>query len=133
MHFQSRKDHSINSMNENKENYSFEKKNYFLCLMIWFFEKTKSFFFLHWNILFRYFDRHKNVNRRRWFKFRRWCIVKREQLKSLDWWWDFFLHHRLRSNIFSELFNTCFHIDILSYYFSSLFSNICNEIARYVT
>ncbi len=32
-----------------------------------------------------------------------------------------------------ELFNTCFRIDILSYCFSSLFSNICNEIARYVT
>jgi hypothetical protein len=31
-------------MNENKENYFFEKKNYFLFLMIWFFEKTKSFF-----------------------------------------------------------------------------------------
>ncbi len=44
MHSQSREDHSINSMNENKENYSFEKKSYFLCLMIWFFEKTKSFF-----------------------------------------------------------------------------------------
>jgi hypothetical protein len=43
MHSLSRKDHSINSMHENKQNYSFEKKNYFFCLMIWFFEKTKSF------------------------------------------------------------------------------------------
>jgi hypothetical protein len=34
---------------------------------------------------------------------------------------------------FRRLFNTYFHIDILSYCFSSLFSNICNEIARYVT
>jgi hypothetical protein len=34
---------------------------------------------------------------------------------------------------FRELSNTCFRIDILSYYFSSLFSNIWNEIARYVT
>jgi hypothetical protein len=30
---------------------------------------------------------------------------------------------------FREFFNTCFHISILSYYFSSLFSNICSEIA----
>jgi hypothetical protein len=34
---------------------------------------------------------------------------------------------------FRELFNTCFCINILSYCFSSLFSNICNEITRYVT
>jgi hypothetical protein len=34
---------------------------------------------------------------------------------------------------FRELFNTCFRIDILSYCFSSLFLNIYNEIARYVT
>jgi hypothetical protein len=32
-----------------------------------------------------------------------------------------------------ELSSTCFRIDILSYCFSSLFSNIFNEIARYVT
>jgi hypothetical protein len=37
------------------------------------------------------------------------------------------------TTFFRELFNTCFCINILSYYFSSLFSNICNEIARYVT
>ncbi len=37
------------------------------------------------------------------------------------------------TTFFRELFNTCFRIDILSYYFSSLFSNICSEIARYVT
>jgi hypothetical protein len=34
---------------------------------------------------------------------------------------------------FRDLFNTCFYIDILSYCFSSLFLNICSEIARYVT
>jgi hypothetical protein len=44
MHSRSRKIHSIISMNENKENYSFEKKNYFFCLMIYFFKKKKSFF-----------------------------------------------------------------------------------------
>jgi hypothetical protein len=37
------------------------------------------------------------------------------------------------TTFFRELFNTCFRINILSYCFSSLFSNICNEIARYVT
>jgi hypothetical protein len=37
------------------------------------------------------------------------------------------------ATFFRELFNTCFRIDILSYCFSSLFSNICNEIARCVT
>ncbi len=34
---------------------------------------------------------------------------------------------------FRKLFNTCFRINILSYCFSALFSNNCNEIARYVT
>jgi hypothetical protein len=37
------------------------------------------------------------------------------------------------ATFFRELFNTCFRINILSYCFSSLFSNIYNEIARYVT
>jgi hypothetical protein len=37
------------------------------------------------------------------------------------------------ATFFRELCNTCFRIDILSYYFSTLFSNICSEIARYVT
>ncbi len=45
----------------------------------------------------------------------------------------FFFIIDFETTFFRELFNTCFHIDILSYYFSSLFSNICNEIARYVT
>jgi hypothetical protein len=43
-HFLFLRAHLIISMNENKENYSFEKKSYFLCLMICFFEKKKSFF-----------------------------------------------------------------------------------------
>jgi hypothetical protein len=34
---------------------------------------------------------------------------------------------------FRRLFNTYFRINILWYCFSSLFSNICSEIARYVT
>jgi hypothetical protein len=37
------------------------------------------------------------------------------------------------TTIFRELFNTCFRINILSYYFSSLFLNICSEIAWYIT
>jgi hypothetical protein len=37
------------------------------------------------------------------------------------------------TTFFRELFNTCFCIDILLYCFSSLFLNICNEIARYIT
>jgi hypothetical protein len=45
----------------------------------------------------------------------------------------FFFIIDFEATIFRELFNTCFCIDILSYCFSSLFSNICNEIARYVT
>ncbi len=45
----------------------------------------------------------------------------------------FFFIIDFETTFFRELFNTCFRIDILSYYFSSLFSNICNEIARYVT
>ncbi len=45
----------------------------------------------------------------------------------------FFFIIDFETTFFRELFNTCFRIDILSYYFSSLFSNISNEIARYVT
>jgi hypothetical protein len=45
----------------------------------------------------------------------------------------FFFIINFETTFFRELFNTCFRIDILSYCFSSLFSNICNEIARYVT
>jgi hypothetical protein len=86
-------------MNENKKNYSFEKKNYFLCLMIYFFEKKNHFFVLHRDISSRYFDCHKNVNCQIWFKFRQWCIVKRKQLRFI-WWWNFFFHHRFRDNIF---------------------------------
>jgi hypothetical protein len=56
----------------------FRKKNYFLCLMICFFEKKKSFFVFHRDISSRYFDCHKNVNRLRWFRFRQWCIIKRK-------------------------------------------------------
>jgi hypothetical protein len=56
----------------------FQKKNYFLCLEICFFEKKNHFFVLHRDISSRYFDCHKNVNRWFWFKFRRWCIVKRK-------------------------------------------------------
>jgi hypothetical protein len=37
------------------------------------------------------------------------------------------------TTFFRRLFNTCFCIDILSYCFSSLFSNIWREIAWYVT
>jgi hypothetical protein len=37
------------------------------------------------------------------------------------------------TTFFRRLFNTCFRIDILSYCFSSLFSNICSEMTRYVT
>ncbi len=44
-----------------------------------------------------------------------------------------FLIIDFETTFFRELFNTSFRIDILSYCFSSLFSNICNEIARYVT
>jgi hypothetical protein len=78
MYFRFWEVHLIISMNENKKNYSFEKKNYFLCLMICFFEKKIHFFVLHRDISSRYFDCHKNVNRRLWFKFRWWCIVKRK-------------------------------------------------------
>jgi hypothetical protein len=81
MHSRSREIHSIILMNENKENYSFKKKIYFFCLIHCFFEKKNHFFILHRDISFRYFDCHKNVNRRFWFKFRRWCIVKRKQLR----------------------------------------------------
>jgi hypothetical protein len=45
----------------------------------------------------------------------------------------FFFIIDFEKTFFRELFNTCFRIDILSYCSSSLFSNICNEIARYVT
>jgi hypothetical protein len=45
MHSRSREVYSIISMNENKENYSFEKKNYFLCLMIIFSKKRNHFLF----------------------------------------------------------------------------------------
>ncbi len=45
----------------------------------------------------------------------------------------FFFIIDFETTFFRELFNMCFRIDILSYCFSSLFLNICNEIARYVT
>jgi hypothetical protein len=45
----------------------------------------------------------------------------------------FFFIIDFETTFFRELFNTCFRINILSYCFSSLFLNICNEIARYVT
>ncbi len=45
----------------------------------------------------------------------------------------FFFIIDFETTFFRELFNTCFCINILSHCFSSLFSNICNEIARYVT
>ncbi len=45
----------------------------------------------------------------------------------------FFFIIDFEAKFFRELFNTCFCINILSYCFSSLSSNICNEIARYVT
>jgi hypothetical protein len=45
----------------------------------------------------------------------------------------FFFIIDFETTFFRELINTCFRINILSYYFSSLFSNICNEITRYVT
>jgi hypothetical protein len=103
MYFRFREVHSIISMNENKKKISFEKKNYFLCLMICFFEKKKSFFFVfHRNISSRYFDCHKNVNRRLWFRFKRWCIVKRKQLRFF-WWWNFFFHHRFRDNMLFKI------------------------------
>jgi hypothetical protein len=57
---------------------------------VWsFFSKKKS----------RYLDCNKIVNRR-WF--RRWCIIKRKQLRFF-WWWDFFFHHRFRNNILFKI------------------------------
>jgi hypothetical protein len=53
--------------------------------------------------------------------------------------WNFFddeisfFNIDFETTFFLKLFSTCFRIDILSYYFSSLFLNICNEIAQYVT
>ncbi len=44
----------------------------------------------------------------------------------------FFFIINFEITFFRRLFNTCFRINILSYYFSSLFSNIWSEIARYV-
>jgi hypothetical protein len=53
--------------------------------------------------------------------------------------WDFFDDEILffiidfEATVFLKLFKTNFRIETLSYYFSSLFSNICMRIARYVT
>jgi hypothetical protein len=45
----------------------------------------------------------------------------------------FFFIIDFKTTFCRELFHTCFRINILSYCFSLLFSNICNAIARYVT
>jgi hypothetical protein len=53
--------------------------------------------------------------------------------------WDFFDDEifffiiDFETTFFSKLFRTNFRIEILSYCFSSLFSNICMKITRYVT
>jgi hypothetical protein len=54
-------------------------------------------------------------------------------------YWDFFDDEILffiidfEATFSLKLFKTNFRIEILSYYFSSLFSNICMKIARYIT
>jgi hypothetical protein len=125
--------HSITSMNENKENYSFEKENYFLCLIICFFEKKNYFFVLHRNISSRYFDCHKNANRQIWFKFRRWCIIKRKQLKFF-WWWDFLFHHRFRSNnLFKVIQNELSYWNSVVLLFIAVFKYLHeNRTIRYI-
>ncbi len=45
----------------------------------------------------------------------------------------FFFIIDFETTVFLRLFRTNFRIKILSYYFSSRFSNICMRIARYVT
>ncbi len=80
----------------------FRKKKLFSLFNDLSFRKKNNYFFvLHRNISSRYFDCHKNVNHLRWFRFKRWCIIKRKQLKFF-WWWDFFFYHRFRDNIFFQ-------------------------------
>jgi hypothetical protein len=111
----------------------FREKNYFLCLMTCFFEKKKSFFLffietfcLDISIVTKILivcvdlnsddDVSSNVNN--------WDFFNDE---------IFFFIIDFETTFFLKLFRTNFRIEILSYYFSSLFSNICMKIARYVT
>ncbi len=131
-HFLSLKAHSITLMNENKENYSFEKKNYFLCLIICFFEKKKiiSLFFIETfrldisivtKMLIVKFDSNSDDD-------------VSSNVNNWDFFDDdiFFFIIDFETTFFLKLFRTNFRIEILSYCFSSLFSNICMKIARYV-
>jgi hypothetical protein len=79
--------------------FCFEKFFRYIRIKIIFLSKRNVIFFIQWLIFsrksnhffvwsffsrkrFRYFNCNKNVNRR-WFK--QWCIIKRQQLKNLDW------------------------------------------------
>jgi hypothetical protein len=133
MHSQSREDHSINSMNENKENYSFKKKLFSLFNDIIFRENEIIFLFfietfcLDISIVTKMLivDVGSNSNDDVSSNVDNWKISINDEI--------FFFIINFETTFFRELFNMCFRINILSYYFSSLFSNICNEIAWYVT
>jgi hypothetical protein len=133
MHFRFRKVYSIISMNENKKNYSFEKKILFSLFNDLFFRRKKNIFLFFietfrfnisivTNVLIVDFDSDSdddvssNVNS--------WNSFDDE---------IFFFIVDFETTFSLELFRTNFRIEILSYCFSSLFSNICMKIARYVT
>jgi hypothetical protein len=123
---------SIISMNSKKENFFFEKKCYFLYSMIDFFEKVYSFLCL------KFFFRKRNFDILTATKMLIDVDSNDDVSSNVDNWNSiddeiYFFIIDFEATIFFKLFNTCFRIDILSYYFSSLFLNICNEIARYVT
>jgi hypothetical protein len=133
MHSRSRKVHSIISMNENKENYSFEKKSYFFLFNNLFFREKKiiSLFFIETfrldisivtKMLIVKFDSNSNDD-------------VSSNVNNSDFFNDeiFFFIIDFETTVFLKLFRTNFRIEILSYYFSSLSLNICMKIARYVT
>jgi hypothetical protein len=132
MHFQSRKDHSINSMNENKENYSFEKKNFSLFNNLIFRENEIIFLFfietfrLDISIVTEMLivDADSDSNDDVSSSVKSWKTFNDEiSCFNIDFEVTFFL----------KLFKTFFRIEIFSHCFSSLSSNTCNLIARYVT
>jgi hypothetical protein len=109
--FQSQKAHSrLRWIWTKRSSFSRRKVIFFVQWLI--FSRKLNHFFV-WSFFSRkksrYFDCNKDVNRR-WFK--RWCIVKRKQVKDVEWW-DFFLHYRFRDNI---LFKAIEHV--FSYWYS---------------
>jgi hypothetical protein len=121
------------SKNSNKENFSFEKKWYFLCSMIDFFWERLII------SLFEVFFRKRNFDISIATKMLIDVDSNDDVSSNVDNWKtsindeiSFFIID-FETTFFRELFNTCFRINISSYCFSSLFSNICSEIARYVT